>query len=162
MRERTARAPRLRIRGIPRRAFTPAFLGELHAMSNRLMAEEFDHFCEHAMTNEVVHVFERADPPAIVGFQFWKTAPIELPRARAIVGGKLRILPEFRGRALHLRAGLRFYGQAQLLHPRTRFYRLSLASIFGFTSIASALAEYRLFEPHPRDGAARAVTATFL
>jgi hypothetical protein len=154
--------PRLRIRGIPQRAFSPALLGELHAMSNRLMTEDFEHFCDHAVTNEVVHVFERMDTRAIVGFQFWNTAPIELPGARAIVGGKLRVLPEFRGRALHLRSGLRFYGEAQLLRPRTRFYRLSLASIFGFTSIVSALAEYRLFEPRPRDDETRALTATFL
>src|SRR6266545_1172126 len=155
-------APRVRVRGIARRAFSPALLEELHALSNRLMAEKFEHFRAHAETNEVVHVFERADTRAIVGFQFWKTAPIDLPGARAIVGGKLRIVPEFRGRALHLRSGLRFYGETQLAHPRTRFYRLSLASIFGFTSIASALAEYRLFEPRPLDDETRAVTAAFL
>jgi hypothetical protein len=153
--------PRVRIRSIPRGGFSTELLRDLHALSTRLMAEEFDRFRIHAETNDVVHVFERVDVPAIVGFQFWKTAPIDLPRARAIVGGKLRILPEFRGRALHLRSGLRFYVEAQLRHPRTRFYRLSLASIFGFTSIASALAEYRLFEPRPDNAETRAVTAVF-
>jgi hypothetical protein len=109
----------------------------------------------------VVHLFERADTRELVGFQFWKTVSIDLPRARAIVGGKLRILPEYRRQALHLRSGLHFYVRAQLARPLTRFYRLSLASIFGFTSIASALADYRLFEPHATDAEGRALAAAF-
>jgi hypothetical protein len=156
------RAPgRVRIRSVPRRRFSAELLAELHALSNRMMQEELEHFRRHAHTNEVVHVFERADTRALVGFQFWKTVPLELPRARAIVGGKLRILPEYRRQALHLRSGLRFYLRTQLAHPLTRFYRLSLASIFGFTSIASALVEYRLFEPHATDAVARALAAAF-
>jgi hypothetical protein len=125
------------------------------------MREELDHFRVHAETNDVVHVFERADTGAIVGFQFWKTMPVDLPRARAIVGGKLRILPEYRRQGLHLRSGLSFYAWAQLTHPRTRFYRLSLASIFGFTSIASALSEYHLFDPRQSGPEARALMAAF-
>jgi len=150
---------RVRIRSIPRRRFSAQLVGELHALSNRMMREELEHFSRHAHTNDVVHVFERADTGERVGFQFWKSVPVELPRARAIVGGKLRVLPEYRRQALHLRSGLRFYALAQLRHPRTRFYRLSLASIFGFTSIASALAEYRLFEPHATDVEGRALAA---
>lgn len=149
------------IRSIPRRRFTPALIGELHALSNRMMREELEHFARHAHTNDVVHVFERADSGALVGFQFWKTVPVELPRARVIVGGKLRVLPEYRRQALHLRSGLRFYARAQLGRPLTRFYRLSLASIFGFTSIASALAEYRFFEPLATDAEGRALAAVF-
>jgi len=153
--------PRIRIRSVPRRRFSAELLAELHALSNLMMREELEHFARHAHTNEVVHVFERADTGEPVGFQFWKTTPIELPRARAIVGGKLRILPEYRRQALHLRSGLRFYVRTQLAHPLTRLYRLSLASIFGFTSIASALAEYRLFEPHATDAVSRALTVAF-
>ena len=152
---------RVRIRSIARRSFSAQLLGELHALSDRMMREELAHFSVHARTNDVVHVFERADTRELVGFQFWKTVPVALPRARAIVGGKLRVLPEYRRQALHLRSGLRFYALAQLRHPRTRFYRLSLASIFGFTSIASALAEYRLFDPHATDTEGRALAAAF-
>ena len=152
---------RILIRSVPRRRFSSALIGELHALSNQMMREELEHFGRHAYTNEVVHVFERADTRELVGFQFWKTTPIDLPRARAIVGGKLRILPEYRRQALHLRSGLRFYARTQLAHPLTRFYRLSLASIFGFTSIASALAQYRLFEPHARDAEGLALAAAF-
>jgi hypothetical protein len=152
----------VRIRSIPRRRFSRTLLGELHGLANRLMREDLEHFRIHAQTNDVVHVFEREDTGTIVGFQFWKTVPVNLPRSRAIVGGKLRILPEFRRRALHLQSGMRFYAWSQLTHPRTRFYRLSLASIFGFSSIASALADYRLFEARPRDPEARALRAAFL
>jgi hypothetical protein len=158
---RPAAPTRIRIRSISRRRFTPGLLGELHALSNRLMREEYEHFRIHAETNDVVHVFERADTRAVIGFQFWKCAPIELTRARAIIGGKLRILPEYRRQAVHLRSGLRFYVLQQLSHPGTRFYRLSLASIFGFTSLASALAEYRLFETCPNDDETRAIAAAF-
>ena len=131
-------AARVRIRSVPRADFSPALLAELHALSDRLMREAFDHFEVHARTNDVVHVFERRDTRAVVGFQFWKTMPVDLPRARAIVGGKLRILPEYRRQGLHLRSGLRFYAAARRSWPLSRFYRISLASIFGFTSIASA------------------------
>jgi hypothetical protein len=152
---------RVRIRSVPRRRFSAALLEELHGLSNRLMREDLDHFRVHAETNDVVHLFERVDTRAIVGFQFWKTLGLELPRARAIVGGKLRVLPEYRRQALHLRSGLRFYLAAQLSHPHIRYYRLSLASLFGFTAIASALEEYRLFEPHAHDTEGRAISAAF-
>jgi hypothetical protein len=158
---RPAVAARVRIRSIARADFSPPLLVELHALSDRLMREDFDHFEAHARTNDVVHVFERADTRAIVGFQFWRTIPLDLPRARAIVGGKLRILPEYRRQALHLRSGLRYYAAARRSHPLARFYRMSLASIFGFTSIASALAEYHFFEPRRSDAEGRALAAAF-
>ncbi|WP_437614236.1 hypothetical protein WMF20_14915 [Sorangium sp. So ce834] len=100
------RRPAVRVETIERRDFDDQRLRELHALSNALMAERFEHFCVHARTDDVVHVFRRADTGAIVGFQFWKTAPLGLPRSRAIVGGKLRIPPDFRTRGLHLSSGL--------------------------------------------------------
>lgn len=151
----------LRTRSVARRAFTSALIGSLHELANGIMAEDAEHFRVHAETNEVVHVYERADTGAPVGFQFWRTAPMELPNSRALIGGKLRIDPAFRRRALHLRSGLRIYLENQLRHPRTRFYRLSLASMFGFVSITSALAEYHLFDVTARDPEGLAVRAAF-
>ena len=150
-----------RARAVPRRRFTPALLGSLHALANRLLTEDLDHFRLHAETNDVVHVYERVDTGEPVGFQFWRTAAMELPGCRAVIGGKLRVDPAFRGRALHLRSGLRFYLESQLRHPRTRFYRLSLASLFGFVSITSALAEHRLFDPVAGDAEGRAICGAF-
>ena len=151
----------VRARSLPRRRFTRALLDDLHGLANRLLAEDAAHFRVHAETNDVVHIYERADTGAVVGFQFWRTAAMELPGCRAVIGGKLRIDPAFRRRALHLRSGLRFYLESQLRHPRTRFYRLSLASMFGFVSITSALAEYRLFDPAATDPEGRAIRAAF-
>lgn len=153
--------PRDRIRVIPRRDFTDALLGRLHAFSNRLLPEDAAHFRVHAETNDVVHVFEHGE--AIVGYQFWRTAPLELPGARVILGGKLRVLPEHRGRALHLRSGLRFFLACKLRHPLTRYYRLAVASLFGFVSITSALVEYHIFDPRPLPGDAEgeAIRAAF-
>jgi hypothetical protein len=150
-----------RARSVPRRQFTPALLDSLHALASRLLSEDAAHFRVHAETNDVVHVYERVDTGAPVGFQFWRTAAMELPGCRAIFGGKLRVDPAFRGRALHLRSGLRFYLETQLRHPRTRFYRLSLASLFGFVSITSALADYRLFDPAAAGPEGRAIRAAF-
>jgi hypothetical protein len=150
-----------RARSVPRSGFTPALLGSLHALANRLLAEDADHFRVHAETNDVVHVYERRDTGAPVGFQFWRTAAMALPGCRAVIGGKLRIDPAFRRRALHLRSGLRFYLECQLRHPRTRFYRLSLASLFGFVSITSALSDYRRFDPAAADPEGRAIRGVF-
>jgi hypothetical protein len=86
---------------------------------------------------------------------------MDLPGCRALIGGKLRVEPAFRRRGLHLRSGLRFYLENQLRHPRTRFYRLSLASMFGFVSITSALADYRMFDPMASDAEGRAIRGAF-
>lgn len=150
-----------RARSVPRRQFTPALLGSLHTLANRLLSEDAAHFRVHAETNDVVHIYERVDTGAPVGFQFWRTAAMALPGCRAVIGGKLRVDPAFRGRALHLRSGLRFYLETQLRHPRTRFYRLSLASLFGFVSITSALADYRLFDPAAPGPEGRAIRGAF-
>jgi len=142
--------PRDRIRVIARHDFSDELMRRLHAFAIQFLPEGLAHFRVHAETNEVVHVFEHGGQ--MVGFQFWRTAPFALPRSRLILGGKLRVLPEHRGRALHLRSGLRFFLACKLQHPLTRYYRLAVASLFGFVSITSALAEYRIFDPRPRPG----------
>ena len=150
-----------RARSVPRRAFTPALIESLHGLANRLMSEDAAHFRVHAETNDVVHIYERSDTGEPVGFQFWKTSALDLPGCRAVIGGKLRIDPAFRRRGLHLRSGLRFYLESQLRHPRTRFYRLSIASLFGFVSITSALADYRMFDAAAADPESRAIRGAF-
>jgi hypothetical protein len=151
----------VRTRSIPRRSFTAELLRSLHALSDRMLSEDIEHFRMHAETNEVVHVYERADTGAPVGFQFWRTAAMDLRDCRVVIGGKLRIEPEFRRRALHLRSAVRFYFENQLRHPGTRFYFLAVGSLFGFVSIASALADYRLFDPSASDAEGRAIRRAF-
>jgi hypothetical protein len=154
--------PRIRMERISREQLSEDVLRELHAMSHRLMAEDLEHFRVHAQANDLVYVFRRADTGGIIGFQFWRTAPLGRPRSRVILGGKLRILPEFRRLGLHLIAGLDFFLGNKLRHPRTRFYRLSIASIFGFVSITEALAHYHPFDPGPADEEGSAVRDAFL
>lgn len=144
-----------------REAFADARLRELHAFSDRLMAEAFEHFRQHALTNDVVHVFRRRDTGEVVGFQFWRTADMPLLRSRVILGGKLRIDPAFRNRGLHLLSGLAFFMQQKLRHPFTRYYRLSIASVFGFVSIAGALHEYRFVNMDSGDREEQAVAESF-
>jgi hypothetical protein len=126
-----------------RKDFDEKLLRDLHALSNRLMAEDYNRFCVHARTNDLVHVFRQHDQ--VVGFQFWRSVPMD--GGMAIAGGKLRVLPEHRRRGLHLLSGLLFFAQAKLRRPFTKYYRVSLASIFGFVSITEALAEYELLGP---------------
>ena len=155
-------SPAVRMETVRREALTDPLVRELHAMANALMAEELEHFRVHALTNELVHVFRREDTGAIVGFQFWRTAPIALPRGRVVLGGKLRVQPAFRNRGLHLLSGLTFYAQDKVRHPLHRYYRLSAASLFGFVSITEALARYHFFEPKPRTAEERALREVFL
>lgn len=157
----SAARPRVRLQVLPRADFTEAAIAELHALANTLMAEDLAHFRVQAYSNDFVHVFRRADTDEVVGFQFWRTAPMGLPRARVILGGKLRILPAFRNRGLHLLSGLVFYLQEQLRHPASRYYRLSIASPFGFVSITEALAHYEFFDPRPREGERGAIRDAF-
>jgi hypothetical protein len=147
---------------VRREALSDELLRELHAFSTGLMAEDLEHFRVHAQSNDLVHIFRRTDTRTLVGFQFWRTAPIGLPGGRVILGGKLRILPGFRNRGLHLLSGLMFFLQDKLRHPRSRHYRLSIASLFGFVSITEALSRYHLFEPRQRTGEGGAVREAFL
>jgi hypothetical protein len=153
--------PLVRMQRIRREELSEEVLRELHAVANRLMAEELEHFRVHAQANELVHVFRRKDTGAIVGFQFWQTASLKLPRSRVILGGKLRILPEFRRHGLHLLSGLDFFLGNALRHPFTRHYRLSIASVFGFVSITEALAHYHPFDPKASDAEGVAVREVF-
>jgi hypothetical protein len=158
----SALRPLVQMQTIVRRDLTEAHVGDLHAMANRLMAEDLAHFRVHAEANDLVHVFRRTDSGEIVGFQFWRTAPIDLPGSHIILGGKLRIRPEFRNRGLHLLSGLAFFLQNKLRAPRTRYYRLSIASLFGFVSITEALARYDDFDPRASGPEADALRAAFV
>jgi hypothetical protein len=155
-------SPAVQLETVRRESLSDALTRELHAVANALMAEDLEHFRVHAQANDLVHVFRRTDTGKIIGFQFWRTAPIGLPGGRVILGGKLRIQPEFRNRGLHLLSGLTFYLQDKLRHPRSRHYRLSIASLFGFVSITEALARYHLFEPRPRTREEQALREVFL
>jgi hypothetical protein len=122
----------------PREVWTPALLDELHTLAVTMSAEPRAHFERHAHTNDCVHLFR--EQGAVVGFQFWKA--LTVPEARLVVGGKLRIAPAYRRRALHLRSGLAFYREQLQAHATV--YRLSMASLFGFASITRALAHYAI------------------
>jgi hypothetical protein len=153
--------PRVRLETVRRDALTDERIKELHALSNRLATEDYEHFAIHARTNERVHVFRRADTDEIVGFQFWQTKPLGVPRSRVAPAGKLRVVPEFRNRGLHLLSMLLFFAQNKIRHPRTRYYCTELASVFGFISVTEALADYTVFDPDADDPLSRAIRASF-
>ncbi|MBM7786114.1 hypothetical protein [Tenggerimyces flavus] len=155
------RRPHVRLQTVRLEELTPELTRELHAMSNRLATEDLAHFEVHAKSNDVVHVFRRRDTDEIVGFQFWRTMPIDLPRSRVVAGGKLRMDPEFRNRGLHLLSGLVFYLSERVRHPRTRLYRISVASVLGFISLTDTLASYTLLRPTATDRESVAVRDVF-
>jgi hypothetical protein len=51
-----SRTVAVRTRSIPRRSFTPELLDSLHALADRILSEDTEHFRIHAQTNEVVQV----------------------------------------------------------------------------------------------------------
>ncbi len=136
--------------------------GRMYEFANTQMKEDYDHFLHHIRSNDEVHLFEVNTRGAIVGFQFWKCTTLGSSNARAIFGGKLRIAPEFRNRGLHFRSGAKFFFRSKLQHPTSPFYILALASIFGFVSVTSALAEYHLLDPRPSNATEEDVWAAFL
>jgi hypothetical protein len=137
----------IRLETVQRDAFTEPFLTELYDLACKLTDESRAGYDAHVAAMSLVHVFRDTKTGASVGFQFWHDAPMARPRRRMIQGGKLRVLPEFRRRGLHLLSGLLFFLQCKARHPTTRFYRVSIASLFGFVSISEALAWFRFFDP---------------
>lgn len=139
-------------------------IAELHALANRLMTEDLAQFTIHVTANDVVHVFRGADG-TVLGFQFWRHSVAD--GMQFIMGGKLRMHPSIRRRALHLYSGLLYYLERRLRKPFTPIVRLSIAALFGFVSITEALAHYELYpardaEPdHARINAAFARMADF-
>lgn len=121
-------------------------VAELHALANSLMQEDLEQFAKHVAANDSVHIFRGADG-RVLGFQFWRHAVAD--GIQFIMGGKLRMHPSVRRRALHLYSGLLYYAERRLAMPLTPVVRLSIAAIFGFVSITEALAHYEFF-PAPK------------
>lgn len=127
--------------------FDTPLLTELHALADELMAEPYEHFVAHAMTNDLLHVFRDDERDRIVGFQFWRSVPID--GARVVLGGKLRIRPEARRCGLHLAAGLSVLKRQQELYGLP-VIRLGVASLFGFVSIVRRVAHYEIIDERCR------------
>jgi len=123
---------------IARANFDEATLRPLYELSNALMAESYEHFAHHARTNDELHVFYRGDE--LVGFQLWRA--FGDATQRYVLGGKLRIDPSARRNGLHLTAGLEVLTAQRRAFPTARITRLSIASLFGFVSIARRLAHF--------------------
>jgi hypothetical protein len=149
--------PRVRLETVHQDALTDMRIRELHTLSNRLATEDYEHFARHARTNELVHVFRRADTDEIVGFQFWQTRSLNAPRNRVAPAGKLRMTPEFRNRGLHLLSMVLFFAHNKIRHPFTRYYCTELASVLGFISVTAALAHYTVFDPDADDPLSSAI-----
>jgi len=137
------RAADVQLEVAPRSSWTPALFDELYALATSMSAEDRANFEHHAWTNDCVHLFRVADSGALAGFQFWCCSPGRQGMQPVILGGKLRVLPEYRRRALHLRSALTYYSHVVRSRPAERFERVSLASLFGFVAIASALRDQR-------------------
>jgi hypothetical protein len=137
-----SRVPRVQLETFEHSAWTPALIDELHKLAVEMAAEDRGHFAKHAYTNDTVHLFREQESGAVVGFQFWRCSPGPEAGSRVVFGGKLRVRPAFRRRGLHLISALAYYDEIMSTHPSAQFHRLSIASVFGFVAIASALASY--------------------
>jgi hypothetical protein len=153
--------PRVRLETVRCSTLSDERIRELYELANQLAAEDLEHFTIHARVNELVHVFRRADTDDVVGFQFWRTMPMNLPRSRLAPAGKLRIAPEFRNRGLHLLSMVLFFLRNKVGHPRTRYYCTEMASVLGFISVTEALRKHTVFDPSARDPEGRAIREAF-
>ncbi len=154
---RRLRAPvRMSIRAVA--ALQPDEIAELHTLANSLMAEDLAQFTRHVAANDVVHVFRDRDG-AVLGFQFWRRGVTD--GIQFVMGGKLRMHPSIRRRALHLFSGLLYYFERRLAMPFTPMVRLSIAAIFGFVSITEALAHYEFYPASERHKDYAKINAAF-
>jgi hypothetical protein len=127
---------------IPRDVIDDATLRPLHAWSTRLMAEGYDHFARHALTNDELHVFRRDGD--LVGFQLWRAFTVA--RTRYVLGGKLRVDPSARSNGLHHASNLAVLRAQRAAHADLPLVRLSIASLFGFVSLARAMPRYQFVD----------------
>jgi hypothetical protein len=141
------------IERVPGAALDDRVLVPLHAFASRLMAESYDHFARHARTNDELHVYRLRDE--IVGFQLWRT--LGDAAHRFVLGGKLRIDLAARRNALHHASNLAMLLAERAGHPDAAITRLSIASLFGFVSLARVMPHYRFVD----DAAAPALAAVF-
>jgi len=132
----------VRVVRVAREEWTPALLRSLYALAITMSAEDYENFERHALTNDSVHLFRLASTDALVGFQFWWNGAADEPNQHLVIGGKLRILPAHRRRALHLRSALITYAEVLRAYPDRAVHRMSFASLFGFVSIAGAVPDY--------------------
>jgi hypothetical protein len=136
------RAHAVTLERIDRAGFDDAVLRPLHAWSTRLLAESYDHFARHAVTNDELHVFRRGGE--LCGFQFWRA--FDSGGVRYVLGGKLRVDPAARRRGLHHASALAILRAQHGGDPDRAVVRLSIASLFGFVSLARAMPHYRFVD----------------
>jgi hypothetical protein len=82
------------------RSLTTAQLNEFYQLSNSLMAEALPNFLRHCQLQDRVYVF-RDDQQSLIGFNFWRTMDTSDANVKLMVQGKLRLLAQYRRRALH-------------------------------------------------------------
>lgn len=141
---RLLRAP-VTMECLPVEALDAGRIAELHALANALMQEDLAQFTRHVGANEAVHVFRGRSDGQVLGFQFWRRGEDAEAGIEFIMGGKLRMHPSIRRRALHLYSGLLYALGRRLRRPLVPIQRLSIAGLYGFVSISEALANYQLY-----------------
>jgi len=81
----------------------------------------------------------------LIGVSFWRTLPTSNKNCQVIYQGKLRIDSKFRRHGIHILAVLKYYFTKQWKSPFTKFYFLSIASLFNFVSMRKQVIEYTVF-----------------
>eukprot|EP01126_Amoeba_proteus_P010033 TRINITY_DN13881_c0_g1_i1.p2 TRINITY_DN13881_c0_g1~~TRINITY_DN13881_c0_g1_i1.p2 ORF type:complete len:274 (-),score=38.52 TRINITY_DN13881_c0_g1_i1:997-1818(-) len=119
--------------------FEDSLIKELFNFSVKLTGEREVAFIEHCATVKHIHVFKRCSDEIICGFQMWCES-LTKGNYSVIRGGKLRFSPEVSGMALPQISGLVFLcNEMQGEKCKTRFFRVSIASVFGFNALHSQL-----------------------
>jgi hypothetical protein len=135
--------------------FDEELLGDLYNLAKESVEEDYLHFRDHAVTNDLCHVFTESAGKQLAGFQFWRFQPeCGVAHAALLWGGKLRFRPAFRGRGLHLLANILAEKQLREMLPshKQKIYRIGLVNVFGFNSLAPGLHSIGTFPFTESDG----------
>jgi hypothetical protein len=120
--------------------FAPALVTRLFNFSSAFSKETEHAFARHVSTLAEIHVFGSGDEE-VTGFQMWP-APVRMPGGVVVMmGGKLRLARAARRTGLPQRSNLAF-AERHAAREGEQWYRLSVASVFGFNSLASSLSSF--------------------
>eukprot|EP01111_Echinosteliopsis_oligospora_P014316 TRINITY_DN5369_c0_g1_i2.p1 TRINITY_DN5369_c0_g1~~TRINITY_DN5369_c0_g1_i2.p1 ORF type:complete len:209 (-),score=30.16 TRINITY_DN5369_c0_g1_i2:6-632(-) len=105
--------------------------------------------------------FKKKNTKELVGVSYWRTKTTTNTRVRIIAQGKLRIHKDYRRLGLHTQAGFFYYIRSQLRHPLTRFYFLTIASLFNFVSMRKTVGEYYILNKDHTPATARSLAPVY-
>ena len=132
--------------------YNECLFGDLYALSNNLIKEDYDHWVSHAITNQFLHLIQdKTENNKTVGFQFWRSIPTQSQNHSILFGGKLRYNSSIRGCGTNLISNVEIYktlktGNYAIYNDKNHtIYRVGIFNIFGYLSCIDSLDKNKYF-----------------